>query len=58
MNTACAGMRKAAESIDRDQDITQFVAQNKSGSPKPPEAKYEPYVVRHPPSLLFLFLFC
>lgn len=45
VNTACAAMRKASESIDRPQDIAQFIAQNKSGTPKPPEAKYEPYVV-------------
>lgn len=48
VNTACAGMRKAAEQIDRDQDVSQFIAQNKSGSPKPAEAKYEPYVSESP----------
>ena len=46
VTTACAGMRKAAEMIDRPNDISQFIAQNRSGTPKPPEAKYEPYVVR------------
>jgi len=48
VTTACAGMRKAAETIDRSNDISQFIAQNRSGTPKPPEAKYEPYVSESP----------
>jgi chemotaxis protein histidine kinase CheA len=48
VTTACAGMRKAAEMIDRTNDISQFIAQNRSGTPKPPEAKYEPYVSESP----------
>ncbi len=38
-------MRKATEAIDRSNDINNFISQNKSGIPKPPEAKYEPYAV-------------
>eukprot|EP00026_Physarum_polycephalum_P007209 Phypoly_transcript_07266.p1 GENE.Phypoly_transcript_07266~~Phypoly_transcript_07266.p1 ORF type:complete len:474 (+),score=109.19 Phypoly_transcript_07266:75-1496(+) len=48
VTTACAGMRKAAEMIDRTNDISQFIAQNRSGTPKPAEAKYEPYVSESP----------
>jgi len=48
VTTACAGMRKASEMIDRTNDISQFIAQNRSGTPKPAEAKYEPYVSESP----------
>jgi hypothetical protein len=58
VTTACAGMRKAAEMIDRVNDISQFIAQNRSGTPKPPEAKYEPYVVLLLLSKVFLATCC
>lgn len=48
ITSATQSMRKATEFIDRSTDISQFISQNKSGTPKPAEAKYEPYVSESP----------
>jgi len=48
VTSAAQSMRKASEFIDRVTDISNFISQTKSGLPKPPEAKYEPYVSESP----------
>lgn len=48
VTSAAQSMRKASEAIDRATDISNFISQTKSGLPKPPEAKYEPYVSESP----------
>lgn len=48
VTSAAQSMRKASEAIDRVTDISNFISQTTSGLPKPPEAKYEPYVSESP----------
>eukprot|EP01111_Echinosteliopsis_oligospora_P012034 TRINITY_DN4089_c0_g1_i2.p1 TRINITY_DN4089_c0_g1~~TRINITY_DN4089_c0_g1_i2.p1 ORF type:complete len:414 (+),score=128.51 TRINITY_DN4089_c0_g1_i2:220-1461(+) len=41
--TSSQNMRSITEAIDRPSDITNFIRENTTGTPKPEEAKYVPY---------------